>query len=115
MSNQTISSAMLLTSFFFVQRSFLNYDRFKVGTASLFLASKMFNESIRIDHFIFAHHKAYSTVMGGAGLVSISDEEKHQLIKNITRLESLLMKTMLDHCGRIFGNDLAYCHAKKYL
>ncbi len=55
---------MLIASYFFYKKSYLNYDRMIVCAASLFLASKIFNEYGMIKQFIDSYYQVVNLANG---------------------------------------------------
>jgi hypothetical protein len=91
---------MQITNFFFLKRSFLNYDRFLVATAAMFLAGKIFNENKRIESFSSNYLKAKTQFLFGGGMIKpLSEDEIKATSSKLCRLECLILKTMIDHSG----------------
>ena len=85
---------MLLTTVFFSRRCYLNYDRFMVCTAALFLASKIFNERKKIDYFYLNYHNMRNKMVGLVAPPPLLDAERTRLEQRLCAAECLLLKTV---------------------
>jgi len=111
-----VSAAMLITNFFFTKRSFMSYDRFLIGIAALFLASKIYNENKWIDQFSKNFLRARSIHLKESETIKEpTEQEVKDTSEWICKYEALILKSMMDHTGMIFGHDLPYWVLRKYV
>jgi len=113
-SKHTVSAAMLLTSFFYVKKDYLEYDRLQVWTAALFYASKLFNELRRIDYYILAYHKMLNKMEGIENPPPLEEMDKEDICKGLLHTELTIAKVMFENEGDVIGNDLPYSYIVKY-
>lgn len=112
----TISTAMLISSYFFIKKDYLEYDRYLICTAALFMASKLNNEHKGIEFFVLSYFKLLNKIKGNDTNPPLQNDEKNELITKIINSEMIIFKVMFENEGNIFGVELAsYRYVNDYI
>ena len=112
----TLSSSMLITNYFFVKKDYMEYDRYLIWVASLFLASKLNNEHKSIDYFVLAYSKVMNRIKEISTDPPLLPEEKEKITNSIIAHELLIFKEMFEKEGSIIGIDLGcYKYVHEYI
>ncbi|CAI2376594.1 unnamed protein product [Moneuplotes crassus] len=115
-SKLIVSGAMVLINYFFVNRSYYEYDRVLMCTAALYLSTKMNGQHRRIEYYAFGYHNINNKLTNGDEIIKpLSDEMKEEIIEKITNAELQIVKTMFGKDGGMVGVDLPYKYISDYV
>ncbi|CAI2376246.1 unnamed protein product [Moneuplotes crassus] len=96
-TQRTMSGAMWLTSYFFYKKSYLNYDRFGICIAALFLCSKIFNEYIATKYYCESYYKIMF-VHRGVIPKPLDEKKLKEIDGKLLKNEALLIELLITEC-----------------